>query len=446
MKKKLVITELLILGILNFELTFSSHEFTQVFPPVLYMILAGLSVGIFIGLWWDYRRRNHFKWVEVLLLMMIAYPVISSVFSQSSFFIGFLNYNFADLEFVFSLSNLKEIQGIFYGASVGMMIYTLYMFTRRIHSVKDIYYLVMYAVIFFVTIEVIYSLITEWNEYVFVFNNFNSGARLGITSFTSNTNIYAFNLTMGVYAIGMLMMTEKKERMGLFVLGIIYLVALGFTISKTSLMSMVVYVVMYLFLFLVMMLKKHPIVKDLVLIAVCFVGVGVVYKIFEADSPFLMRIQHLLTTSTLSSFSSRVPIWMDGYRLIISENTLLGYGFGLSNSYLGVATAVPMRSIGTTMMHIINDRFHNGFLEILVSFGIIGSLLIIFGHSLYLKKLWSLSQKYWFTIPIWAMMISFVVQMMFEDRIMFRPDLSGLFFMTILILPIVHPKEFIATK
>jgi hypothetical protein len=30
--------------------------------------------------------------------------------------------------------------------------------------------------------------------------------------------------------------------------------------------------------------------------------------------------------------------------------------------------------------------------------------------------------------------------MIFEDRILFRPDLSGVFFMTMLILPLVKPE------
>ena len=43
---------------------------------------------------------------------------------------------------------------------------------------------------------------------------------------------------------------------------------------------------------------------------------------------------------------------------------------------------------------------------------------------------------------MWALILSFVVQMLFEDRILFRPDLSGVFFLVLLILPITKPNEY----
>jgi hypothetical protein len=43
---------------------------------------------------------------------------------------------------------------------------------------------------------------------------------------------------------------------------------------------------------------------------------------------------------------------------------------------------------------------------------------------------------------MWALIFSFAIQMMFEDRIFFRPDVSGIIFLVMLILPIAKSKDY----
>jgi O-antigen ligase len=155
------------------------------------------------------------------------------------------------------------------------------------------------------------------------------------------------------------------------------------------------------------------------------------------------RLQSLLTVSAQNSFDSRVDIWVEGMRLIQNHNTLFGFGMGLSNTYLGVATAIgSIGESGQLTYQIINDRFHNGFVEILVAYGLIGTLLLIVAHWHYFKALIHLSKHDAITIPMWALIFSFVIQMMFEDRILFRPDLSGIIFLVMLMLPIANSKDY----
>jgi O-antigen ligase len=287
--------------------------------------------------------------------------------------------------------------------------------------------------------------LVEWEKYVFVYQRFNDGARLSINSFTSNTNIYAFNLTMGIAGLGSLWISHPKLRLIYAPLGIIFAAAIVLTVSKTSMLAIAVYGGIYVAISLYFFLRKFP--KTLVFIyATGLVGLTLfVTNLDQMNLPFLNRIYELMTTSSDRSFSSRVDIWLKGITMFQADNTLLGYGFGLSNTYLGVATAVPLpaaASSGQLLYRIVNDRFHNGFLEILVSYGLIGTLLLTIAHWEYFKALVNLTKRYWIAIPMWSLIISFAVQMMFEDRILFRPDLSGIFFMTMLILPLVKPEAF----
>jgi len=443
MRKFFILLLLGIVGAINFELTLASHEFPNVIPIPIYLIFAAISLFIFLALLIDYRLQHRLQGIEILFIMMMIYPILAGIWSQDQILLSQLNTSLAESTTIFTLSTMKILQGMFYGMSVGMILYALYFFTAPLISAKYLYRWVLGIVIGVVIVEVLYSLLMEWEEYVYVFENFNDGARLSITSFTTNTNIYSFNLTMGVYAVGSLFMSEKHHRWIYPILGILFSIIIVFTVSKTAMLAIVMYVVVYTLMLVYRSLKSRPTLLKMTmsgLMVMLFVGYQ---SIFMIDHPLMERFQQLLTSSALGSFTSRVDIWVEGMTLFQNNNTFFGYGLGLSNTYLGVATAVRSTGgAGQLMYQIVNDRFHNGFLEILVSYGLVGTLLLTVAHWEYIKALIQLTKHHAITIPMWALIISFIVQMMFEDRILFRPDLSGVFFLVLLILPIVKPNEY----
>jgi O-antigen ligase len=442
MRKFLILTLLGFIGSINFELTLASHEFPSLIPVPIYLIVAGISLFIFLSLWIEYRLTHRFQAIEFLFLLMMLYPILAEVWSQDQILLSQLNASFQESTTIFTLSTMKIFQGIFYGMSVGMILYTLYLFSGSMVSTKQIYRWVLGIVIAVVMTEVLYSLIVEWEEYVYVFNNFSEGARLSITSFTTNTNIYAFNLTMGVYAVGSLFMSEKNHRWIYPLLGIIFSILIVFTVSKTAMLAVVLYGLIYGGMFVYRLLKHRPVLLKMTMTSLILLLVVGYQSIWMIDHPIMERLQSLLTSSALGSFTSRVDIWVEGMTLFQNQNTFFGYGLGISNTYLGIATAVRTGNVGSIMYQVVNDRFHNGFLEILVSYGLVGTLLLTIAHWEYIKALIAMTKQYAITIPMWALLLSFVVQMLFEDRILFRPDLSGVFFLVLLILPLVKPSEY----
>ena len=443
MRKFFILLLLGIVGAINFELTLATHEFPNVIPIPIYLILAAMSLFIFLALLIDYRLQHRIQAIEILFILMMVYPILAGAWSDNQILLSQLNTSFQESTTIFTLSTMKILQGMFYGMSVGIILYALYFFTAPLISAKYLYRWVLGIVIAVVIVEVLYSLLMEWEEYVYVFQNFNDGARLSITSFTTNPNIYSFNLTMGVYAVGSLFMSEKNHRWIYPILGIIFSIMIVFTVSKTAMLAIVMYVVVYTLMFVYRSLKSRPTLLKMTmlgLMVMLFVGYQ---SIFMIDHPLMERFQQLLTSSALGSFTSRVDIWVEGMTLFQNNNTFFGYGLGLSNTYLGVATAVRSTGgAGQLMYQIVNDRFHNGFLEILVSYGLVGTLLLTVAHWEYIKALIRLTKNHAITIPMWALILSFVIQMLFEDRILFRPDLSGVFFLVLLILPIVKPNEY----
>jgi O-antigen ligase len=442
MRKFFILVLLGLIGSINFELTLASHEFPSLIPIPVYLILAGISLFIFLSLWIEYRLTHRLQPIEILFLLMMLYPILAEVWSQDQILLSQLNASFNESTSIFTLSTMKIFQGMFYGMSVGMILYTLYFFTSTMVSTKYLYRWVLGIVIAVVMAEVLYSLVFEWEEYVYVFQNFSEGARLSITSFTTNTNIYAFNLTMGVYAVGSLFISEKNHRWIYPLLGILFSILIVFTVSKTAMLAIVLYIFIYGGMFIYRVLRSRPVLFKMTMTSLIILMVVGYQSIWMIDHPIMERIQSLLTSSALGSFTSRVDIWVEGMTLFQNQNTFFGYGLGLSNTYLGVATAVRTGNAGQLMYQIVNDRFHNGFLEILVSYGLVGTLLLTIAHWEYIKALIAMTKKYAITIPMWALLLSFAVQMMFEDRILFRPDLSGVFFLVLLILPLVKPSEY----
>jgi O-antigen ligase len=207
-------------------------------------------------------------------------------------------------------------------------------------------------------------------------------------------------------------------------------------------LAIVLYIFIYGGMFIYRVLRSRPVLLKMTMTSLIVLMVVGYQSIWMIDHPIMERIQSLLTSSALGSFTSRVDIWVEGMTLFQNQNTFFGYGLGLSNTYLGVATAVRTGNAGQLMYQIVNDRFHNGFLEILVSYGLVGTLLLTIAHWEYIKALIAMTKKYAITIPMWALLLSFAVQMMFEDRILFRPDLSGVFFLVLLILPLAKPSEY----
>ena len=442
MRKFFILVLLGLMGSINFELTLASHEFPSLIPVPIYLIVAGISLFIFLSLWIEYRLTHRLQPIEILFLMMMLYPILAEVWSQDQILLSELNASFNESTTIFTLSTMKIFQGMFYGMSVGMILYTLYLFSSTMVSTKFIYRWVLGIVIAVVMAEVVYSLVFEWQEYVYVFENFSEGARLSITSFTTNTNIYAFNLTMGVYAVGSLFISEKHHRWIYPILGLLFSILIVFTVSKTAMLAIVLYVFIYAGMLIYRVLRNRPVLLKMTMTSFIVLMVVGYQSIWMIDHPIIERIQSLLTSSALGSFTSRVDIWVEGMTLFQNQNTFFGYGLGLSNTYLGVATAVRTGNTGQLMYQIVNDRFHNGFLEILVSYGLVGTLLLTIAHWEYIKALIAMTKKYAITIPMWALLLSFAVQMMFEDRILFRPDLSGVFFLVLLILPLVKPSEY----
>lgn len=441
MLNKIILFLLVILiGGINFDVTLANHEFPAFLSTNAFIISSSILGLLFIYVWIRFRLSHPIHRYELALLGWMVLPFLSFGFGIFRVPFSELNPSLSELNGTFDVSLIEHMRILVNGLSIPILIYVYYFFAQAERVVRPMIQFVLIIMGFTIFGEIGYSLLIEWDKYVYVFNNFNDGVRLDITSFTTNTNIYAFNLTMGIYALGFLFVYYKPLRWLYIPLGLSFAFILVFTVSKTSMLSVVVFGMIYLWMMYFYKFHRRP----LLLIAMYALSLVIMYSayqlIFEINHPFFLRIQQLLTDSAEGSLLSRVDIWWQGLQLVIDRNSLFGYGLGLGNDYLAVATAVVQGDLPQGYA-IINDRFHNSFVEWLVAFGWLGSLLVFFHHGIYLRRLFKLTKTHELVIPLWALLISFLVHMMFEDRLLFRPDIGGVFFLAIMILPLVQTTK-----
>jgi hypothetical protein len=428
----IVIMTILLIGFINFEGTLSRFESYRVFPITWFVALSVISLLFFLFILIVYLTHHRLTWIDGVIALMTFYPIVTSLFIEETWVIASLNPRITDINLIFEYTNLLRFQDVYYGMSVGLLMFLIGRVVMCFDLFKKLYTLVFFFGVVFILIESFYSLFMEWDDYVYAFENFNDGVRVFIQSFTSNPNIYAFHLSLGMYAIGTLMVTERKELIRYSIVYSFIFFLLILTVSKTSIFAMVFYTILLLILVGARLLRHRKVLQDLfVLVSIVSIATFAV-MIFNIDEPFYQNLERLLTTSFVDSLDSRLDIYNTAVDLIQGNYLWVGFGLGTSNLILGLSLA--SRSSQFPFYTVTLDRFHNGIIELVFAYGMIGILLLSIATAYYLYKLYK--QGYHaLTIPLIAMMVSFIIHTSTEDRMFFRPDLGGVFFFTLCLLP-----------
>jgi hypothetical protein len=434
----LVIITTLWIGVINFESTLSRFESYRIFPSDWYTPLVTISLIMFTIVTILYYRHHRFTWKDLWIWGFTFYPLLTTFFVPSIIDLSLYHPSLAEGNTLFLYTDALRFQDVHYGMSIGFLFFLIFRVVVEEKLFQSMFYTVFYLGVLFVIGELAYSVVTEWDSYVYMVEHFDEGARLSILSFTSNPNIFAFHLSLGIYAIGTLVITERKEVMGYVLFFMLFFLALILTVSKTSIFAMMVYVIVYLGLLLFYGFRKRIIIRDISLLVWGGAIVMFMYLTFTSDHGWFVRLETLLTTSLQDSLDSRIPIWNRAVDLLQGVYTWVGYGMGTSSIILGISTATIR---GTEPFYVVtNDRFHQGILELFVSLGWIGVILLSVGLAYYAYRFYKLR---WTAhhIPVLAMMISFLFHTLTEDRMFFRPDLGGIFFFMLCLLPFVSKDK-----
>ncbi|MED4094036.1 O-antigen ligase family protein [Peribacillus simplex] len=278
----------------------------------------------------------------------------------------------------------------------------------------------MKKIVYFVVFASIYNVLI--NHDLLLYGTSSLELPKQFASFFSNRNTYAIILVLGIIACTFLIVLEKKMRYIIF--SLLFFISMIWTDSTNSLMSTIIFLVFFILFYY----KKN----NIKMILFVFTGVGLLSILYIKG--FLDGIIAFVKYGDLSEFSGRTDIWMAGLNTL-KESIFFGVGIGQSKNVL-------------SSNDFNFDQFHNGYLEILVSGGVILFIVyIVLGIYMVinLRRLYSI-HKLIGSIYL-ASFFSLIFSMFFESIVFFHEGFfSGIVTIFYLFIPLTLLNHYIKPK
>ena len=314
---------------------------------------------------------------------------------------------------------------------------TIFYFTKNHPSIRRlsiIFVVVMLVTYFFV----IYSLVTEYTKYETIANVVDpaSISSQNIKSLFLNPNMYAGFLLMGICASIGLNFFKKNIFSYISIVG--FAIVQVFVCSLTNIIISLGVVFVYFLVEIIVSFKKRKGIAFLKLAIMLMVYVTIVLLFVMSQtfdikglSPFFRFLYKELSNSNYHDFSNRTKIWETA--LYASNNNiftlLFGYGFRNSEYLIGSLIGVEDYRISC----------HNGYLQTLVNYGIVGiaALAVFFAYYFYcLIRLMKKDTR--FALLFMTIGLAYFALAVTESLIAFAPSAQGLLIGALFYLPVVN--------
>lgn len=313
---------------------------------------------------------------------------------------------------------------------------TIFYFTNNHPSIRRLRFLfiaVTLATYFFI----IYSLATEFDKYSTIANAEEAAVihNLNITSLFLNPNMYAAFILMGVCAAIGLNYYKKNVYSYICIIG--FTIVQIFVCSLTSTLITLVVMFIYFLSEIIMTFKKKK-ASSMVKLAIMLLGYVAIVVIFavcqsyyvKGLSPFLRFLYEEISSSDYHTLSHRVEIWNNALYASNRNIFTLLFGYGYKNSEYVLGGLVGNEA------HRISC--HNGYLQCLLNFGIVGlfALAMFFGYYLYcLIRMFKKDLR--FALVFLTLGLAYFAVGVTESFIAFAPGAQGLLIAALFYLPVI---------
>lgn len=252
------------------------------------------------------------------------------------------------------------------------------------HFLKIIMFFIV-SIISIAAVAIAYSLIVEGAKYAFILKEGYTGSTNVPASFFNNRNPYASFLLSSQVMIVFLyyLRITKKGRYLYFFMQTIFMVAILFTFSKTNIfLSILLFTFTYLsHLFLVLRKKKWWRFAFEFLLSLQILGAIIAFRFVPSLSgtefaKFLIKfLPDSLVSAGTRTIEARIDLWRYAWTLIVASpvTLLLGDGPHIARFFYHVRMDYEISGIPTNGF----GDYHNGFVEVLHTFGLLGLGLYI---------------------------------------------------------------------
>ena len=422
-------------------------------PPVLfYAPILGVFLFLLILFW--VRRYKATKVKPKVMVTLLAFVAIASVITSSFLFpYGSRNFTFLD---PINKVNVDiyyagfSLEGRIFQALVSCL-YILYFYVtisyfKTFSDTKEgafIISLVLYALIIIALLFNVYSYIVNFEDIkhnVLITIGKESGAfSENITSLTTHKNIYGTFLIFGFLAC--LQLFFKKPRIYLLLLMIYFTLTSYIINSITSLLVMAFGLVALLILYPFFNMKKHKgysvsCVVLMILFVLSAATITILYffvfKGKEVGDKIESIVNELVNNSSLLT---RIDHWKIALSMV-KDPILFPLGYG----------KIPFREIYKSYDTLVYPQdpvwtSHNGFIEQFMYSGAIGggvTLIAYLAMAIMILKMFKNSYKKNFAASYLISGLGLIFYSMFEPRALFLLEGSNIFFMMIILWPLLY--------
>lgn len=319
----------------------------------------------------------------------------------------------------------------------------LFMFQRtQPHSKYTVFPL--YCAIIFVYVTVIFSLITERTEYLSIFSDGQIKYDINIASFFGNKNYYGGILFVGILCC--MLVNYHRPRFIWYMTSLFFLLILLSTAAVLPALIAVVALPIYYIEEIVRYSVKRKWLTSLSvtltlltlfsLIIVFYIGKVKEWKGFNGIDIYITEIIYNKNFSTLTG---RTDIW----KMVIPTcfdnliHTLFGHGFMISEKFILNLTAARF---GTGVRSV-----HNGYLEILFEFGVLGLLanLILMMYFVYSLVRLLIEKRFHFVFVYGFVALCCAAYNMGESSPFFGYGIKEMFLTMVVVAPVMARNKFL---
>lgn len=399
--------------------------------PYFYIIFAIVLLSYF-GLYFIEYKYNKLKTDKVILICSILF-ILSAIVGLSTF--KEVSFTGSAGTFVASTTSEELGKSFISTFTFAVTLYTLiYVFSKNSASYRKfwIVYLIVIGVGYF---SCIYSLVVEHDKYVLFFEK--GGIDVAsIHSLYWNENMFGGMLIMG--AVSCILLNTIKRNVVSYVSIIFFTCISLFVGSVSSVTALIVLSFIYFLIEIISKIKKHTRSFSFLLAIYLLVTIGcTILFIFSIDHNirFISSIAHyvkrLFTQPNYSTFSQRFTTWKTLGRVLIDNPVHLIFGYGKD-----IASNIIFTYSSSFYADMVSA--HNGFVEALFTYGIIGLLPYLFFIGYFFHSGFKLlKKKPRFALTLILCGILMLCYSMTESVLMFLPNTQGLLVGTFFYLPLM---------
>jgi hypothetical protein len=402
-------------------------------PDIFFMIGSLVSLVWFVLLF-DYYSKSYKTFNWIFLLVTFGYfliNVLSLYFTEGRIDFVATNLEGESSNITFYVDLMDRYKSGYFALSSMMMVYLSLVILPQIFADRTLHRLFFYFLVAIVYMISIYSWIVEWTLYEDLYVRFIFGGGNTYGPF-SNPNVFGFYITLAIFGLGYL--ESIRHHVWHYALMVPLFLTLLPTYNITGYVGTAVFFFIFFGYDILATYQKNKWFSALKLM----VMMGTLYTLllfFAFDQhPFFVIFRDQVIPGSIRSFESRFAIWNHGLEIV--QGLAFWFGRGVYIAHQLLAEAMSVENFATI------NRFHNGYLDLLATGGIIKVVfyyLIQLGFLIRIVQWIKINPKLGTTML--ALFIGFHLQSIPEAKVLLEGDSMGLISTILILTPLgVEPK------